>query len=97
MDNIDKKFHKMLCEASREDLLVVWAMIMCCDYIEHDAETDTVTANCRNGFTNGEKKRTIHRCRIAQSALRRKGDADEVAAFERVISFIRHEIMSGRG
>lgn len=89
----NNEFARLVCSANREELLALWA-IMCCDYIKHDAETDAATANYRNGYTNGEKKRTIRRCRITQSALRRKGDTDAVAVFERAIGFIRSEVLN---
>ena len=88
----NNEFTRLVCRANREELLVMWS-IMCCDFITHDAETDAATANYRNGYTNGEKKRAIRRCRITQSAARRKGDADTEAVFERAIGFIRSEVL----
>ena len=92
MDANRSELSQIIKEANRKEVLVLWA-IMLSNYVPHDAETDAATASYRKNYSNGEKKRCIRRCRIAQSALRRNGDADAVAVFERAIRFVRSEVL----
>ena len=94
-ENADLEFERLCARLCRENQLALWA-IMCSSFIPRDAEADATTARCRSSYTRGQMKRTIRRCRVAQSVLRREGDANGVAVFERAIEFIRREVMSDK-
>ena len=87
----DMTLAEIMETVDREKKIVLWALMVPC--IKNNTAAIRDTARFRDKFTNGEKKRAIRLCRMAQSYWRRECDNDAVLAFERAIGFIRREFM----